>query len=226
MSSKGFTLIEITIASFVIGVVVIGAFSLVTLTIKASHEGQRRIIATALGNEKMEMIRNLPYATVGTVGGIPSGPILSTEQITRNGSTYTVATDIRYVDDPYDGTATSNPPDLLNADYKQARVDVSWSGSASSRPILLITQIAPQGLEGGTQMGTLVFQALNVAGAGVAGATAHLVNTAVNPPVDLTTSTDDEGKIVIPGLPPASGTYELAVSKNGYRDPRNPLERR
>lgn len=50
MSSKGFTLIEITIASFVIGVVVIGAFSLVTLTIKASHEGQRRIIATALGN--------------------------------------------------------------------------------------------------------------------------------------------------------------------------------
>src|SRR3989338_8338991 len=103
MSSRGFGIIEVFITTFVIGVVAVGVFSLVALTMKSSHDGQSRIVATALGNEKMEMVRNLPYASVGTVGGIPSGPVLQTEQVTRNGSTYTVTTDIRNVDDPYDG---------------------------------------------------------------------------------------------------------------------------
>ncbi len=214
--SNGFGILEVVITTFVIGVVAVGVFSLVTLTLKSSHDGQRRIIATALANETMEMIRNLPYDNVGTVGGLPSGPIAQTQQVSRNGSEYTVAADIRYVDDPYDGTAAGNPSDVLNTDYKQARVEVSWQSNVSSRPVLLITQITPKGIEGGSSLGTLIFQALNAAGAGVAGATVHLVNSEVNPSVDLTTATNDEGKVVIPGLLASSGTYQLTVSKSGH----------
>ncbi len=214
--SKGFGILEVLIATFVIGVVAVGVFSLITLTLKASHDGQRRIIATALANEKMEIIRNLSYASVGTVGGVPSGPILQTEQMSRNGSLYTVATDIRYVDDPYDGTVSGSPPDLLNTDYKQARVEVSWQSNQSTRPVLLITQVAPKGIEGGESLGTLVFQALNAAGSGIAGATVRLVNSQVSPAVDLTTATNSEGKVIIPGLVPSAGTYQLTVTKSGY----------
>lgn len=213
---QGFTIIEVVIAVFVLGVVVVGVFGLITLTLKSSHDGQRRIVATGLANEKMEMIRNLPYDSVGTVGGIPSGPIAQSEQIVRNGSTYTVATDIRYIDDAFDGTVTDTPPDLVNTDYKQARVEVSWESPVSSRPVLLITQIAPKGIEGGDSLGTLIFQALNAAGAGVAGASVHLLNASVSPAVDLVTSTNEDGRVVIPGLPPSSGTYQLSVTKDGY----------
>lgn len=215
--SKGFGILEVVLATFVIGVVTVGIFSLITITMKATHDGQRRIIATALANEKMEMVRNLPYDSVGTVGGVPSGPIVQTEQIVRNGSSYTVATDIRYIDDSYDGTLGGNPSDTLNTDYKQVRVQVSWqSNAASSRPVLLITKIVPKGIEGGQSLGTLIFQALNAAGSGVAGATVRLINSQVTPPVDLTTTTNDEGKVVIPGLIASSGKYQLTVSKAGY----------
>lgn len=216
MSSRGFGILEVIIATFVIGVVAIGVFSLITLTLKSSHDGERRIVATALGNEKMEMIRNLPFASVGTVGGIPAGPVLQTEQVVRNGSAYTVSTDIRNVDDPFDGLVTSNPPDLVNTDYKQVRVQVSWESSMSQRPVLLITQVVPKGLEGGEPLGTLSFQALNAAGTGVPSASVRLVNSQVNPSVDLTTTTNNEGKALIPGLTPSSGTYQLTLTKPGY----------
>ncbi|MCE9642921.1 MAG: carboxypeptidase regulatory-like domain-containing protein [Candidatus Andersenbacteria bacterium] len=217
MSSKsGFTLLEVVIAGFVLGTVVVGIFSMITLTLKASHDGQLRIIATGLANEKMEQIRNLPYASVGTVGGIPSGSIPQTQQVTRNGQTFTVATDIRYIDDSYDGTATSNPPDTVNTDYKQARVEVTWASSLPSRSVLLIAQVAPSGIEGGDSLGTLVFQALNSAGTGVDSATVQLTNSSVTPTVNLTTYTNSSGQVVIPGLPVSSGTYQLTVSKSGY----------
>lgn len=215
-SNKGFTLIEIIIAAFVLGVIVVGVFSMMTLTLKASHDGQLRIVATGVANEKMEMIRNLPYASVGTVGGIPSGSILQTEQVVRNNQAYTVAVDIRYVDDPYDGTATSSPPDTINTDYKQARVEVTWPSLISNRSVLLISQIAPSGVEGGDSLGTLVFQALNSAGLGIASATVQLTNTSVTPNINLTTYTNSDGQVVIPGLPISSGTYQLSVSKSGF----------
>lgn len=214
--NKGFGLIEVVIATFVIGVVAVGIASLITLTLKSSHDGQRRIIATALANEKMEMVRNLPYSSVGMVDGVPSGPIVSTEVVSRNGADYTVRTDIRYIDDPFDGTAGGNPEDALNTDYKQIRVDVSWNSTVNNRPVLLITQVAPKGIEGGESLGTLIFQALNAAGGGVANASVHLVNSSVNPAIDLTTSTNNDGKVVIPGLPISSGSYNLTVTKAGY----------
>lgn len=213
---KGFTIIEVVIATFVLGVVFVGVFGFITLTIKSSHDGERKIIATALANEKMEMIRNLPYDSVGTAGGIPSGPIEQEEEVVRNGASYTVYTDIRYHDDPFDGTVSDNPPDLLNIDYKIARVEVSWTSNfPPNRSVLLITHIVPDGIEGGEALGTLIFQALSAAGENVAGVTVQLVNASVVPAVDLETQTDDAGKVILPGLV-ESPSYQLLVSKDGY----------
>src|SRR5688572_28869887 len=109
---NGFTIIEILVTVFIIAIVVTAIFGLFVLNIRTSQEAERRVVATALANERAEMIRNLPYADVGTHGGIPAGEIVPTEVITRNNTTYTVNTDIRYIDDAYDGLVTSNPPDL------------------------------------------------------------------------------------------------------------------
>jgi len=210
--SGGFTFIELLVVTFVVGFSVVGIFGLFVLSLRTAQEGERRVAAVALANERAEMIRNLPYLNVGTLGGLPSGPIPQEEAIFRNGLTYTVRTDIRYFDDPYDGTA---PADALNIDYKQARVEVSWPSPNNATPILEIMHIAPVGIEGGEAAGTLDFQALTAAGAGVSGATVHLVNESTNPTVDFTTQADDTGRVLLPGLPVAAGSYELSVSKAG-----------
>lgn len=219
MSSKkrnGFTIIEILISVFIIGTVVTGIFGLFVLNIRTNEEAERRVVAVALSNERAEMVRNLPYANVGTQGGIPAGSILQTENIVRNNITYTIRTDIRYVDDPFDGLVTSNPSDTLNIDYKQVRIEVSWSSPTSPLPIVMILQISPPGIEGGTTAGTLIFQALDADGHGIDGASVQLTNTAITPNINITTETDSSGRLVLPGLPPANGSYKLTVSKSGF----------
>ena len=260
----GFTIIEVLIAMFVIGTVVTGLFGLFILSIRTSQEAERRIVAIALANERMEMIRNLPYAKVGTSGGVPSGSISQSETIARNGVDYLVRTDIRYVDDLYDGgvdgssseeekitichkAGSSNeqtlevpasaldahlghgdttgacgggggstgPGDAYNADYKQARVEVTWNSQYDIAPILLISLIAPSGIEGGEDGGTLDFQALNSLGEGVPQAQVTIVNDTVSPAISITTETNSEGRVVLPGMPPGSG-YALSVTKEGY----------
>lgn len=265
LSKGGFTLLEVVIATFIIGTVVVGMFGLFLLTLRGAQTGERRIAAAALANERMEMVRNLPYAEVGTQGGVPGGSIPQTETVVRNGQTYTVRTDIRYFDDAYDGSVSENvegeekvtichqpvsplqqtlevsasaldahiahgdttgpcgsqgegtpPGDQYNADYKKVRVEVSWPSQYLISPVLLITYVAPQGIEGGEEGGTLDFHALDAGGAAVADADMTLVNNAVVPPISLTTQTNAEGRVVLPGLPAASDSYELLVTKEGY----------
>ncbi|MFH1354371.1 MAG: carboxypeptidase regulatory-like domain-containing protein [bacterium] len=264
-AQQGFTLIELLIATFIIGTTLTGVFGLFVLTLRTAQEGERRVAAVALANERVEMVRNLPYVDVGTVGGVPAGSIPQEEEVVRNGVTYTVRTDIRYIDDPFDGqvldggsgqekitichkpgtssertmevpaaaldahlahgdtTGTcdtggegSLPGDEINTDYKQVRVEVNWNHPNSIRSVVFITQVVPQGMEGGELGGTLDFQALNVQGAGVEGATVRIVNDATNPAIDMTTETNAEGRLVLPGLPESADSYELAVSFPGY----------
>jgi hypothetical protein len=69
-----------------------------------------RTTAQLLVNEKLETLRNLPFANVGTTGGIPSGPLPATEYVDRNGLRYTVTTTVIYVDDSFDGQAPTTLP--------------------------------------------------------------------------------------------------------------------
>lgn len=216
-SRQGFTILEVLITIFIIGTVVTGVFGLFVLNIRTNREGERRVVALALANERAEMIRNLPYDDVGTEGGIPPGAIKQQETVVRDGLTYTVKTDIRYVDDPFDKLITGSPPDTLNTDYKQARVEASWvAAGGSTRTTYLLLQITPPGVEGGTAGGTLLFQALNATGAAVAGATVTLQHSTAAPPVNIATQTDSAGYVVLPGLPPATEKYALTTTKSGF----------
>lgn len=263
-TQSGFTIIEILITTFIIGTVVTGLFGLFVLGLRGAQEGERRIAAIALANERMEMIRNLPYAQVGTSGGVPGGSIAQDETLTRNGVPYIVRVDIRYVDDLYDGDTGAGsqeeekiiichkpgspnertlevsaaavnahvahgdtlgpcgggdptpPGDEYSADYKQVRVEVSWPSPSHAEPILLITYMVPQGIEGGDEGGILDFQALNVAGEGVENAEVTLINDEVDPAINVTTETNAEGRLVLPGLPESNGTYQISVTKDGY----------
>lgn len=190
-----------------------GVFGLFVLSLRVARESESRVVAVALANERAEMVRNLPYVDVGTLGGIPSGSLLQSEVIVRNEMSHTVKTDIRYVDDPFDGEA---PADLINTDYKKVRIEVSWNSPNHPKPVLLILLVTPRGLEGGDVAGTLDFLLLNASGGGVGDAVVRLVNSVVEPAIDIVTNTNDQGRVLLPGLPEQAGNYEISVEKADY----------
>jgi prepilin-type N-terminal cleavage/methylation domain-containing protein len=131
-SQRGVTLIEILIGVGIIGMITMTIYSSLSGIIRIGSDSKQKVGATALANEKMEVIRNLAYDDVGIIDGIVNGPIVAEEIISQNGFNYEVDVDVRYVDDPFDGTF---PIDIVSNDYKQAQVNVTWQNSGAEKMV-------------------------------------------------------------------------------------------
>jgi len=110
----GFTLVEAAVFLFLFSVITLTFYELFSLGSAHILETRRKLSATALASERMEMIRSLPYDSIGTrrpdgsggwLYGIPAGDILETETVSRVGGTFSVHTVVQYEDDPFDGEA-------------------------------------------------------------------------------------------------------------------------
>lgn len=188
------------------------SYSIVTFT-------RARITALHLASERVELIRNLPYDSIGIIGGIPAGNMQPNENVTRNGLNYIVKTSIVYIDDPFDNVA---PIDLLPTDYKRVRVDVSWEGLVASKknPVTLITDIAPRGVESTQGGGTLSILVFDANGQPVPQADVNIIATQTSPQVNLNLQTSDNGRIILPGSPTCTSCYQITVTKEGYSSDR------
>ena len=217
--SSAETLISLLIAIALFGILSRALFTLVSSSYSIISFTSARITAKQLAQEKLESIRNLPYDSIGTVGGIPSGPIPQLENVVRNGLNYEVRTSIIYIDDPFDGLA---PDDLLPTDYKSVRVDVSWSGHASSsrNPVTFITYISPKGVESTAGGGTLSILVFDANAQPVGQADVLIVADQINPAVNLSLQTADNGRVILPGATPCNDCYQITVSKDGYSSQR------
>ncbi len=218
--NKGYTLIEVIIAiSIFVGVsaAVYGGYSRILRVISVIKE---REIATALVNERFEIIRNMPYASVGTYGGIPSGQISSSESLVRDGISFVVNTTIRNYDDPYDGTLGGDPNDLSPADAKLVEVEVSCSSCQNFVPVFFSTRISPKNLETSSTNGALVIKVFDADGVALADANVSIVNDSVSPTVNINDVTGIDGTLTIVDAPPATETYEITVTKSGYSTDR------
>ncbi len=213
----GFTLIETLVASATL-VIFFSATALIIQTgIQAIGSARLRGEATRLAQGKLELIRNLTYENVGTVGGIPAGQLPPQETITVDGVDFVVVTSVLYVDDPFDEVS---PADLLPTDYKRVKVAVSWSGMfASKQPLILLTDLAPKGLESAENTGTLSIVVFNAQGKPVSDASVH-IEAAVTPAVNMDVTSDDNGKVLIPGAPTCTACYKISASKTGYSSDR------
>lgn len=177
-----------------------------------------RNAARALAAEKMEYARNLPYDSVGTVGGIPAGTITQTENISLNGQQYKVFTEVVYVDDKFDGVA---PADLVPNDYKRVRIDVTWSGLGTKTVTTTITSdVAPKGVEKVTGGGTLSFLVFDSNGQPVPQANISILSSGLTPQINLNVTTADNGRIVLPGAPACTKCYRVTASKSGFSSDR------
>lgn len=211
---NAFSLIEALVTIFIISIGVIGLYVVFTTGLKTLGQNKTRQTALAIAEEKIEYIRNLPYNDIGTQTGIPQGVLLSTETIIQNNISFTVETDVVYVDDPFDGTIDSDPPDNLFTDYKNVRISVSWPNAIPTSGITLISTVTPKGLETATEGGTLLIVVSNASGEAVSGATVQLKSTALG--ISEIYTTDSRGEVLLPGAPAGDEVYDVIVTKTGY----------
>ena len=86
----GFTLIELLISISIFFIVGSSVYGLFNWSIKTLTNSKAEVEAMTISNHKIEMIRNLSYNNIGTVGGIPNGIIPQTETVIKNNVAYSV----------------------------------------------------------------------------------------------------------------------------------------
>lgn len=187
-----------------------------SLVFKVVYTSRLRILETALINEQLEVVRNLPFDSVGIVSGVPSGVLPYSTTTVRNGVVFTLITTVRNIDDPFDGTITSTPADASPADYKLVEISVVCQNCPQKTPIILSTRVAPKELESATDDGSLFIHVFDANGLDVQGATVNVTNTASSSPIIITDTTDNAGMVRIIGAPTGTQSYHIMVSKAGY----------
>ncbi len=212
---KGTTLIEALAFLFVFSVIVVTFYSAWLLSTKHILLAKNRLVAIELAKEKMEIIRNLPFEKIAHTTGFPAGNLLQNEDIVRSGGTYRVLTQIRSVDDPYDGTLGGSPNDVNFIDYKEVKISVAWGINAQS--VSLISRFVPSGIEqSASGLGVLVVNVTSEkdGGALVSGSSVRIRNTGLG--FDETHATDSLGRLMLVGIPESIYGYEITVNKSGY----------
>jgi type II secretory pathway pseudopilin PulG len=210
---RGFTIIESLVFLFIFALISVVFFETYTTGTRMIIESKRRLGATALANQKMEIIRSIEYDTIGTTDGIPSGELLEDETISVNTVQYHVHTFAQYVDDAFDGTAAAGT-DAIPTDYKRVRITVAWGNEGEDQTVVIFGNFSPKGVETSGGGGVLSINVLDSSGSGVTGAGIHVVNTSAG--VDFTGTTDSTGNLMLPGAPAGTENYSLTVSKSGY----------
>lgn len=210
----GFTLIDVLLAIGILLVAFVGIFGALQASVQLVSLSKAKSGAIALANEQLEILRSLSYDDVGTIAGIPSGNIAQNATTSINGVEYGIRTFVQYVDAPQDGLGVADT-NTITADYKVAKVEITWNVRGNAQSYALISNIVPRGIETLAGGGTLTVNVIDAVGGPVENADVRILNNTTTTTIDVTSSSNTSGVVTFPGAPAAS-EYEIYVSKTGY----------
>lgn len=213
---RGASLIDLLIALAILSLLFGGIYLVYFSILDSTANVELRTEATAVLNQEIEVVRNLPYDKVGTVGGVPSGVIFPTKNVQWGNQIFTVTTTVRNIDDPFDGTLGGVPSDTSPADFKLVSFDIGCVNCQRSVPLSFTTHVAPKNLESVSSTGSLFVNVFDAGGAAIAGATVRIINANVTPTIDVTDVTNSSGVLQLVGAPTSTQSYSVAVTKSGY----------
>jgi prepilin-type N-terminal cleavage/methylation domain-containing protein len=217
-TNKGFSLVEVVVASAVFATVAIAiyqGFVSITTLVAASRD---KVAMVDLINSEFELVRNLPYSSVGLQGGIPSGVLLATSTAVKDGREFSITRTIRNIDDPFDGTLGGSPNDLSPADYKMVQISISCTSCKKPLNFSAVSNVSPKNLETASTNGALFVRVFDANGNPVPQADVHITNAALG--ININDTTDNSGLLAVVDAPPALNSYRITVSKNGFTTDR------
>lgn len=215
-SKKGVGLTEAIVGVAVFLLIAVGVYQSYSKIIEVVRLSRLRATASAIANEKIELIRNLPYQDVGIVGGFPAGKIPAIETITRNGTQFNVKTTARNIDDPFDGTIGGNPNDLAPADYKLVEVEITCLNCRLFQPFVQTTTVSAKDLEISGGGGALFVKVIDANGNPVSQANVHIENKKLSPNLIIDDLTNNLGLLQLVDILPSTGGYNSSATKVGY----------
>ena len=220
-SNRGFGFIDVLVGTAIVLIVFSGIFGAFQLGLKVVGQSQNKITATAVANQWMEKMRNLPYASVGTQGAVlpeAAGILEPATTTVFNNIEYSVNIGVKYISDQADGTGVSDTCDL---DYKRAEVMVSWAGRFQGK-ITLVTDIAPKDkLE---ELNSCESQPGGLLSVSVFDAFGEMVSSPLIEIFDPVTESLVESYSPSSGVhdfPLATSSYKMVISKTGYSTDRS-----
>jgi hypothetical protein len=212
---RGFTLIESVVSIGVFMILLMAIYNVTAQIIHLTKNYRENIVIAGLAAQYSELVRNLPYAQIGTESGNPHGnlPDLPNAIITTiDAIPYRVYYEVTYTDDPADGTILLGT-DVAANDYKQVKINITNQLTGATRSFL--TNISPKNLEGTTSSGALFLKVFDSVGQPIPGATINITNTAVSPSINLTRTTNSSGNWIEVGLPNSATSYHITASQTG-----------
>lgn len=212
-STRGMSLIEIVMGVSIMLIVFAALFAALTSIDTLGRRNELRASALYLANEHIETMRALPYDSIGTIDGLPYGTIPQVETITHDGHTFVRRTFIQYVDDPSDGLGASDT--TISADYKRIKVELSYIIDNATSSFSLVTTIAPKSQESLEGAGILRINVTDADNNPLSGITVDVENFTIATTVDITTFTNADGIVSLPGAWAGAG-YDVLVHKAGY----------
>jgi len=218
--SKGFTLIETLIALGIFVIIATGVYFSYSNLLEIFSASYLNLTALSALDNELEIAHNMPYSDLGVQGGSPAGVIVSPKNVTYGNINFVVTTVVRNIDDPFDGLQGGNPDDTAPADYKLVQIEITCPACPRFIPARSTTTIAPPGLETVTKKGTLIVKALNASGQPISGANVSIVNTKVNPTININDITDVTGVLKLVDIATSSAGYSITVTKSGYSTDR------
>jgi type IV pilus assembly protein PilV len=129
-NSRGFTLIEIIIAGFILVVALLGVISTTVIVIKSNSLSKTMTTATTLAKDKMEQLKNTGYnALTGSTDYFDKD---SNRQTTAAGNSI------------YTRTWTVTSDGFPAAGMRTIEVKVEWSWQSAAKEVVLTTIVAQQ----------------------------------------------------------------------------------
>ena len=209
-TQKSFTLIEVIIGVSLILIVFSGIFIAFQLGLEVVGQSRNKITATAIANQQIELIRNLPYELVGVRGGHPDGVLEPITIVVLNNIEFTIETRVDFVIDGVDGIVY--PQDPCPNDYKKVGIRISWPGRFGGE-VALATDIAPKNLieECAIVGGVLSISVFNAHGAMILFPLIEVKDPVTNKTLKTATPEDGQHYFAL-----SAATYKVVVSKSGY----------
>lgn len=216
----GFTLVEMLVAVAVFSLVSIMVYQGYARIIETASVLTARTIASNIANEQIEIIRNMSYDTVGTIGGIPAGPLEPLRTLEREGRLFDLITTIRIIDQPFGIALTTPDEDALIGTAKLVEVEATCTSCDVSVSTIFNTLVAPSHLETLSDLGALRVRVFDASGNPLPQAQVSIENLNLIPAISLNDVTGNNGELTLLGAPPAIESYQIVVSLPGYSTDR------
>lgn len=208
-ADDGFTLLEMMVALFVFAILASGFAMTMGGSLKAFQRSRVKTLGEQIANDKLEDARRMPYDSLGNLAGNPLGTIPFTQTQNVGGYTFTVGTDVSFVNDPVPSMLAT----ATYADYKLVTITVTSATGAP--PVTMSTFVAPPAKPAVDKGRVSVTVSDIIKPQTMSGVKVDLVNGATT----RTDTTNANGLVVFPALTPSANIPAVGVNDWFYVNP-------